>query len=82
MTKERPDLEEEKSFLIKQQNEFKIKLKELEAGLLRQARPPRRDTSNTPSLPRQVPARYPPCLSLLQARPPRRDTPGAADASP
>ena len=44
VTKERPDLEEEKSFLIKQQNEFKIKLKELEAGLLRQARPPRRDT--------------------------------------
>ncbi len=36
VTKERPDLEEEKSFLIKQQNEFKIKLKELEAGLLRQ----------------------------------------------
>eukprot|EP00961_Rhodomonas_salina_P253644 3427861-Rhodomonas_salina.1 len=36
VTKERPDLEEEKSSLIKQQNEFKIKLKELESGLLRQ----------------------------------------------
>jgi len=34
--KERPDLEEEKTFLIVQQNEFKIKLAELEAGLLRQ----------------------------------------------
>jgi len=34
--KERPDLEEEKTFLIVQQNEFKIKLAELEAGLLKQ----------------------------------------------
>eukprot|EP00960_Hanusia_phi_P010289 300866-Hanusia_phi.AAC.1 len=36
VSKERPDLEEEKSFLIQQQNEFKIKLKELEDGLLKQ----------------------------------------------
>ena len=34
--KERPDLEEEKTFLIVQQNEFKIKLAELESGLLKQ----------------------------------------------
>jgi len=34
--KERPDLEEQKSFLIRQQNEFRIKLKELEDGLLKQ----------------------------------------------
>jgi dynein heavy chain len=31
---ERPDLEEQKSFLTKQQNDFKIKLKELEDNLL------------------------------------------------
>ena len=35
VTKERPDLEEEKSVLIKQQNEFTVKLKELEDDLLR-----------------------------------------------
>jgi dynein heavy chain, axonemal len=34
--KERPDLEEQKSALIRQQNEFRIKLKELEDGLLKQ----------------------------------------------
>jgi len=34
--KERPDLEEEKSFLIQQQNEFKIKLAALESSLLKQ----------------------------------------------
>jgi dynein heavy chain len=34
--KERPELEEQKSFLIRQQNEFRIKLKELEDGLLKQ----------------------------------------------
>jgi len=34
--KERPDLEEEKTFLILQQNEFKIKLAELESSLLKQ----------------------------------------------
>jgi len=35
VTKERPDLEEEKSVLIKQQNQFTVKLKELEDDLLR-----------------------------------------------
>jgi len=35
VTKERPDLEEEKTVLIKQQNEFTVKLKELEDDLLR-----------------------------------------------
>merc|ERR1719163_737695 len=34
--KERPDLEEQKAALIKQQNEFKIKLKEIEDSLLYQ----------------------------------------------
>jgi dynein heavy chain len=32
--KERPDLEEQKAFLIRQQNEFKIELKKLEDSLL------------------------------------------------
>ena len=64
MTKERPDLEEEKSFLIKQQNEFKIKLKDLEAGLLRQARPPSRDKPTS----RHVPLAVTP--QELQTRPP------------
>jgi dynein heavy chain len=35
VTKERPDLEEMKAKLITEQNEFKIKLKELEDGLLK-----------------------------------------------
>ena len=35
VTKERPDLEEEKTVLIKQQNEFTVKLKQLEDDLLR-----------------------------------------------
>jgi dynein heavy chain len=34
--KERPDLEKQKASLIKQQNEFKIKLKEIEDSLLYQ----------------------------------------------
>lgn len=34
--KERPDLAQQKEDLIQQQNGFKIKLKELEAGLLHQ----------------------------------------------
>ena len=35
VTKERPDLEEEKTVLIQQQNEFTVKLKQLEDDLLR-----------------------------------------------
>ena len=35
VTKERPDLEEEKTELIKQQNAFTVKLKQLEDDLLR-----------------------------------------------
>ena len=35
VTKERPDLEEEKTVLIRQQNEFTVKLKQLEDDLLR-----------------------------------------------
>eukprot|EP00960_Hanusia_phi_P043076 755854-Hanusia_phi.AAC.6 len=35
VTKERPDLEEEKTMLIKQQNEFTVRLKQLEDDLLR-----------------------------------------------
>jgi len=35
VTKERPDLEEEKTVLIKQQNDFTVKLKQLEDDLLR-----------------------------------------------
>jgi dynein heavy chain len=35
VTKERPDLEEEKTELIKQQNSFTVKLKQLEDDLLR-----------------------------------------------